>query len=142
MLTIIPSTLKSLSGLTNYNKAPLVTCRKGLDHFTYAINDTRSEYYATGYATSTNISGSYTYRYPILQLNATLGILGTGGNTLVNVPGSDRWYIAYHRFQIPGGNGTMRKTCIESVEFDGETGLIKKVVPTLEGVAGEIVPIR
>lgn len=142
MLTIISSTLKSLPGLTNYNEAPFVTCRKGLYHFTYAINDTRSEYYATGYAKSTNISASYTYRYPILQLNATLDILGTGGNTLVNVPGSDRWYIAYHRFQILGGNRTMRKTCIESVEFDGETGLIKKVVPTPEGVEGEIVPIR
>ncbi|RAL65388.1 hypothetical protein DID88_000956 [Monilinia fructigena] len=117
-----------------------VAYRKGLHHFNYAINDTRSEYYATGYATSTNLTGPYTYQYPILQLNATLGILGTGGSTLLNVPRTDDWYIAYHRFQIPDGNGTLRETTIDRLYFNSETGLIEKVVPTLESVSAEIVP--
>ncbi|KAA8571515.1 hypothetical protein MFRU_016g00080 [Monilinia fructicola] len=140
MLSIKENTITALSGLTNFNEASSVAYRKGVYHFNYAINDTRSEYYATGYATSTNLTGPYTYQYPILQLNATLGILGTGGSTLLNVPRTDDWYIAYHRFQIPDGNGTLRETTIDRVYFDSKTGLIEKVVPTLEGVSAETVP--
>ncbi|QSZ31764.1 hypothetical protein DSL72_001333 [Monilinia vaccinii-corymbosi] len=142
MLSIKKETITSLSGLTSFNEASFVAYRNGLYHFNYAINDTRSESYATGYATSKNLTGPYTYRYPILQLNATLGILGTGGSTLLHVPGTDDWYIAYHRFRIPDGNGTMRETTIDRVYFNSETGLIEKVVPTLESVPAETVPYR
>lgn len=140
MVSIDAGTLVELTaGLTDFNEASAVAYRDGLYHFTYAINDTRSEYYATGYATATSPTGPYTYQYPILQLNETLGILGTGGSTLLNVPGTDDWYIAYHRFQIPGGNGTERETTIDRVYFDEETGLIQKVVPTLESVGSQVV---
>lgn len=141
MLSIDPDTLVEVSGeLTEFNEGSSIAYRGGLYHFNYAINDTRSEYYATGYATSTNITGPYTYRGPILQLNASLGILGTGGSTLLNVPGTDDWYIAYHRFAIPNGNGTDRETTIDRVYFDGD-GLIEKVVPTLTSVGPETVPV-
>lgn len=140
MVSIDTATLAAIEGLTDFNEASAVAYRDGLYHFTYAINDTRSEYYATGYATSTALTGPYTSQDPVLQLNATLGILGTGGSTLLNVPGTDDWYIAYHRFQIPDGNGTMRETTIDRVYFDEETGLIEKVVPTLESVGPETVP--
>lgn len=139
MLSIDATTLAALSGLTDFNEASAVAYRGGLYHFTYAINDTRSEYYATGYATATAPTGPYTYRYPILQLDEALGILGTGGSTLLNVPGTDDWYIAYHRFRIPGGNGTDRETTIDRVYFDEETGLIEKVVPTLDSVSPQVV---
>lgn len=141
MLSIEQDTLVALSGsLTDFNEGSSIAYRGGVYHFNYAINDTRSEYYATGYATATNITGPYTYQGPILQLNASLGILGTGGSTLLNVPGTDDWYIAYHRFAIPDGNGTDRETTIDRVYFD-EDGLIEKVVPTLTSVEAETVPV-
>lgn len=140
MLSIEQDTLVAVSGeLTDFNEGSSIAYRGGVYHFNYAINDTRSEYYATGYATSTNITGPYTYQGPILQLNASLGILGTGGSTLLNVPDTDDWYIAYHRFAIPDGNGTERETTIDRVYFDAE-GLIEKVVPTLTSVGPETVP--
>lgn len=142
MLAIEQDTLTQLAGeLTDFNEGSSIAYREGVYHFNYAINDTRSQYYATGYATSTNLTGPYTYQGPILQLNASLGILGTGGSTLLNVPGTDDWYIAYHRFAIPGGNGTDRETTLDRVYFDGETGLIEKVVPTLTSVVAETVPV-
>lgn len=141
MLSIEQDTLVALSGeLTDYNEGSSIAYREGVYHFNYAINDTRSEYYATGYATATNLTGPYSYQGPILQLNASLGILGTGGSTLLNVPGTDDWYIAYHRFAIPDGNGTDRETTIDRVYFD-EEGLIQKVVPTLTSVGAETVPV-
>jgi hypothetical protein len=56
------------------------------------------------------------------------------------VPGTDDWYIAYHRFAMPNGNGTNRETTIDKLEF-GEDGLIKPVVPTLESVAPQTIEL-
>ena len=49
------------------------------------------------------------------------------------MPGTDDWYIAYHRFAIPGGDGMHRETTIDRLSFDAD-GPIKKVVPTLGGI--------
>jgi hypothetical protein len=72
----------------------------------------------------------------VLSKDTSKGILGTGHSSVVNVPGTDDWYMAYHRFKIPGGDGTHRETTIDRVEFDVE-GLMKVVVPTLESVAAQ-----
>ena len=50
-----------------------------------------------------------------------------------SVPGTDDWYIAYHRFAIPGGDGTHREVTIDRLRFNPD-GTIAKVVPTLESV--------
>lgn len=142
MVSIKEDTITQLSGLTSFNEASSIAYRDGLYHFNYATNDTRSEYYATNYATSTSLTGPYTYQYPILQLNASLGILGTGGSTLLNVPNTDDWYIAYHRFQIPDGNGTDRETTLDHLYFNSETGLIEKVIPTLASIGAETVSAK
>lgn len=139
MVSIRPDTLVELSGLAAFNEASSVAYREGLYHFNYAINDTRSVYYATGYATATGPTGPYTDRGAVLQLDEAQGILGTGGSTLLRVPGTDDWYMAYHRFRIPGGNGTARETTIDHVYFDNATGLMERVVPTLAGVEGQVV---
>lgn len=57
----------------------------------------------------------------ILQKDPSQGILGTGHSSIVNVPGTDDWYIAYHRFGMPGGDGTHRETTIDRLTF-GEDG--------------------
>jgi hypothetical protein len=67
------------------------------------------------------------------------GILGTGHSSIINVPGTDEWYIAYHRFAIPGGNGTNRETTIDRLEI-GEDGLFQIVTPTLASVDPREVP--
>jgi hypothetical protein len=64
---------------------------------------------------------------------SSLGILDTGHHSIVQVPGTDDWYIAYHRFAIPGGNGTHREVTIDHLRFT-EDGTIARIVPTLEGV--------
>jgi len=134
MLSIKPSTLQVPRGLTDFREASFMVYRKGLYHFTYSIDDTRSENYRIGYATGTSATGPFTYHGVILQKEASKGILGTGHNSIVNVPGTDEWYIAYHRFAIPGGNGTMRETTVDRLYFDEKTGFIIPVVPTLTGV--------
>ncbi|KAF2995402.1 hypothetical protein E8E13_004745 [Curvularia kusanoi] len=139
MLTLKEDTLRSISGLTDFREGIFLNYREGIFHLTYSIDDTRSENYRVGYATSESVDGPWTYRGVVLQKDESKGILATGHNSIIQVPGTDDWYIAYHRFAIPNGNGTMRETTIDRVYFDDE-GLIKPVVPTLESVAPETVP--
>lgn len=138
MLSIVPSTLREHSGAKDFREGVFLNYRKGLFHMTYSIDDTRSEDYRVGYATSSTVNGPWTYRGVVLSKDASKGILGTGHNSIVQVPGTDEWFMAYHRFGIPGGNGTRRETAVDKVNFD-DAGLMKRVVPTLEGVGRRVI---
>ncbi|RSL94805.1 hypothetical protein CDV31_014169 [Fusarium ambrosium] len=129
-----------LQGLTNFREGLFVNYRDGTYHLTYSIDDTRSENYRVGYATASNPIGPWTYQGVILQKDASLGILGTGHNSVLNIPGTDEWYIVYHRFQIPGGGGFMRETTIDKLYIDEDTGLFLPVKPTLESVEPRRLP--
>ncbi|MEH0467804.1 family 43 glycosylhydrolase [Streptomyces sp. B21-097] len=118
---------------SGFNEGAFVVKRKGVYYFMWSENDTRDENYRVAYATGPSPTGPWTKRGVILEKDLSLGIKGTGHHSVVQVPGTDDWYIAYHRFAIPGGDGTHRETTVDKLEFDAD-GLIKKVVPTLTGV--------
>lgn len=141
MVSIKPDTLSGIEGLTDFREGPFVVYRNGLYHMTYCIDDTGSPNYRVGYATaSESATGPWTYRGLILEKDSAQGILATGGSTTINVPGTDDWYLAYHRFAIPNGDGVHRETTIDRMYFDEKTGFIKKVVPTLSSVPPQTVP--
>jgi beta-xylosidase len=133
MLSIKQDTLKRIGGLNDFREGTFLNYRDGLYHLTYSIDDTGSADYRVGYATATSVDGPWTYRGVILEKNQSQGILGTGHSSIVQVPGTDEWYIAYHRFGMPGGDGTHRETTIDRLTFDDD-GLMEKVVPTLTSV--------
>ena len=124
---------RTLTGLTDFREGLFMNKRNGLYHLTYSIDDTGSENYRVGYATATSPYGPFTAHGVILAKDRRLGILGTGHNSIIQVPGTDDWYIVYHRFAIPGGDATHRETTIDRLHF-GADGLIQPVVPTLESV--------
>lgn len=136
MTALRPDTTVVLTGLTNFNEGSFVVYRAPYYHFTYSIGDTRSVDYRVGYATATQPMGPWTYRGVVLQKVDEEGLLATGHDSVVRVPGTDDWVMAYHRFAIPGGNGTKREVRIDRVEFD-EEGLMVPVVPTLGGPGAE-----
>ena len=67
-----------------------------------------------------SVNGPWTYRGVILSKDASQGILGTGHSSIIQVPGTDDWYIAYHRLGIPGGDGTHRETTIDRLYFNAD----------------------
>ncbi|GIE85252.1 family 43 glycosylhydrolase [Actinoplanes regularis] len=118
----------------NYNEGSFVIKRNGTYYFMWSENDTRSADYRVAYATGSSPTGPWSDRIGvILSKDTSLGILGTGHHSVVRAPNSDDWYIAYHRFAIPGGDGTHRETTIDRLTFDA-AGRINPVVPTLESV--------
>ncbi|KAI0121347.1 glycosyl hydrolase [Xylariales sp. AK1849] len=134
MVSINEDTIGENTGLDDYFEAPFVVYRNGLYHMTWSIGDTRSEDYRVGYASAPSATGPWTSHGIILQKDTAQGILGTGHQSIINVPGTDDWYIAYHRFAIPGGDGMHRETTIDRVTFNADTGLIEGIAPTLSSV--------
>ncbi|KAF2174607.1 glycoside hydrolase family 43 protein [Zopfia rhizophila CBS 207.26] len=140
MVSLKAGTIQAISGLADFREGSFVNFRAGAYYLTYSIDDTRSEDYRVGYATSESVTGPWTYRGIVLQKDTTQGILGTGHSSIINVPGTDDWYMAYHRFAIPDGNGTRRETTIDRVYFDQSTGFILPIKPTLESVPPQTIP--
>jgi len=133
MLGIKTETLKPISGLTDFREGSFVNYRHGTYYLTYSIDDTGSPNYRVGYATARSIDGPWTSRGVILEKDPAQGILATGHQSIIQVPGTDDWYIAYHRFGLPGGDGQHRETTIDRLYFAAD-GAIKKVKPTLTSV--------
>ncbi|MCE6997345.1 family 43 glycosylhydrolase [Saccharothrix sp. S26] len=133
MVSLDKSTEKTPSGLKDFREGLFLNKRAGVYYLSWSIDDTRSENYRVGYATGPSPTGPWTSRGEILTKDTGNGILGTGHHSIVQVPGTDDWYIAYHRFAIPGGDGTHRETTIDRLHFEAD-GSIRKVVPTLESV--------
>ncbi|WP_030930913.1 family 43 glycosylhydrolase [Streptomyces sp. NRRL S-646] len=132
MTSIDTSKVKDITP-SGYNEGSFVIKRKGTYYFMWSENDTRDENYRVAYATGPSPTGPWTKRGVILSKDLSQGIKGTGHHSVVHVPDTDDWYIAYHRFAIPGGDGTHRETTIDKMEFDSD-GLIERVVPTLTSI--------
>ena len=128
---LVPGTIQDLEGLFDFREAVSVKKRDGLYHFTWSCDDTGSEDYHVNYGTAKELYGPVDYHYAILTKDPSRDIYGTGHHSIVQLPGSDCWKIAYHRFgtpteRYPEGKGFHRETCIADLEFS-EDGLIKQV---------------
>ncbi|MBO5015791.1 MAG: family 43 glycosylhydrolase, partial [Bacteroidaceae bacterium] len=70
----------------------------------------------------------------VLILDAKKEIYGPAHNSVIRIPGTDEWYIVYHRInknfiEREKGPGWHREVCIDKLEFN-EDGTIKRVVPS------------
>ncbi len=139
MVSFDPAKITRLTGLDGFREGLFMAERKGTYYLSWSIDDTRSEDYRVGYATAPSPAGPFTNRGLILSKDAHLGVLGTGHSSMLQVPGTDDWYLAYHRFGIQGGDGTHRETTIDKLTFRRD-GTIAPVAPTLESVRPQRIP--
>lgn len=104
--------------------------RNGKYYFMYSVGDTRDAAYNVAYGMGSSPMGPFTKPAvnPVLAKNDAQGILGTGHNSVLAMPNGD-YYIAYHRFAIPNGDGTHREVCLDKLEFNSD-GTIVPVKPT------------
>ncbi|WP_309111292.1 family 43 glycosylhydrolase [Saccharothrix sp.] len=129
MVSFDPAAVRNIT-TTGYNEASFVLKRNGTYYFMWSENDTRDENYQVAYATGASPLGPWTKRGVVLQKRLDLGIKGTGHHSVVRVPGTDTWQVAYHRFAVPGGNGTNREVTVDRMTFNAD-GTIAPIVPTL-----------
>ena len=63
---------------------------------------------------------------------------GAGHNSVINIPGTDEWYIVYHRRPLSETDGNHREVCVDKMYFDTD-GTIKPVKITNEGVEARLL---
>ena len=115
--------------LKDFREAVWVFKRNGKYYFSWSIDDARSPDYRVGWGVSDSPFGpvkSPEKDFIILRQHGVA--VGTAHHSVVNVPGTDRWYVAYHRHAIPGGSGYKRETCLARMEFNAD-GSIKPMDP-------------
>ncbi|HWU22394.1 MAG TPA: family 43 glycosylhydrolase [Nocardioides sp.] len=139
MTSVDWSTATKISGLSNFTEGSFLNYRNGIYYLSYSVGDTGNASYHIEYATASSLAGPWTSHGTILSQDPTQGIYATGHASIIQVPGTDDWYIAYHRFGIPGGDGTHRETTIDRLTFNAD-GTIAPVTPTLASVDPEAVP--
>jgi beta-xylosidase len=124
---------------TDYNEGSVMFKRHGSYYFLWSENDTRSANYQVAYGRAQSPLGPFRRLGVILEKDAALGIVGTGHNSILALPGRDEYYMVYHRFAIPGGDGYHREVCIDRMFFNVD-GTIVPVKPTLEGLRTAVNP--
>lgn len=132
-LGLVAGSVRELTGLVDFCEAPFLVERDGIYHLTWSCGDTRSEDYRVRYASGPSPYGPWSNRGTLLAKRPEAGVLGTGHHSILRIPGTDEWYLAYHRFAVPDGDGTHRETCIDRLYFDDD-GWMKPVSPSREGV--------
>ena len=118
-----------------YREAPYVFYRKGKYYFLWSVDDTSSPNYHVAYGTSDSPLGPIKVAEApiVLAQSPEKGIYGPAHNSVVRKPGTDEWYIVYHRINkgyLANDPGVHREVCIDRMEFDAD-GTIKRVNPTL-----------
>lgn len=132
MVSFDPAKVRRIDGLAGFGEGLFMRERAGTYHLTWSIGPFTSPDYRVGYATAPSPTGPFTNRGEILSKDREQGILGTGHDSVLQIPGTDEWYMAYHRFGIPGGDGTHREIAIDRIPIRPD-GLFGRVTPTLTG---------
>jgi hypothetical protein len=57
-------------------------------------------------------------------LRSDAPLVGAGYHSVLNIPGTDRWYVAYHRQAIPGGGLDRREICLARMEFTADGAIL------------------
>ena len=119
-----------------YREGTYVFKRRGIYYFLWSVDDTGSPNYHVAYGTSTSPLGPIRVAQEpvILQQRPDERIYGPAHNSVLQVPGKDKWYIVYHRINPAyldkdDGPGFHREVCIDPMEFDKD-GRIKPITPT------------
>ncbi|CAN7696763.1 family 43 glycosylhydrolase [Pseudoduganella sp. LjRoot289] len=105
--------------LKDFREGIVVFKRGGKYYFMWSIDDARSPDYRVGWGVADSPLGPVTSKadqFIVLQRSGTA--VGTAHHSVVNVPGTDRWYVAYHRHALPEGGGYQRQTVLARMEFD------------------------
>ena len=134
---VITPTGGSLSDYA-FREGAYVFFRNGIYYFLWSVDDTGSPNYHVAYGTSASPTGPIRVaRQPIVVLqDPDQLIYGTGHCSVVCVPGTDDWYLVYHRINpsyLSNGPGYHREVCVDRLTFNDD-GTIQRVTPTNRGI--------
>ena len=142
LLSIVPfpdgETYKEITPDPNYVEGSFMVKRNGVYYLMWSEGEWTGPDYSVAYAMGPSPFGPFKRIGKILQQDEKVA-RGAGHHSVINIPGSDDWYIAYHRRPLDTNDGNHRELAIEPLTFEVD-GTIRPVVKTKTGVAAR--PLR
>lgn len=126
-------TYKEITPDPEYVEGPFMAKRKGIYYLMWSEGEWTGADYSVAYAMGPSPSGPFKRIGKILEQDAAVAT-GAGHHSVLQLPGSDDWVIAYHRHPLGDKDGNHRQLAIEKLEFNAD-GTIKPVKLTTGGVA-------
>ena len=120
-----------------YTEGPFMFVRKNKYYFMWSEGFWGGPDYRVAYAIADSPLGPFERIGTVLQQDAAVAT-GAGHHSVLQVPGTDDWYIVYHRRPLGETDGNHRVTCIDKMYFD-KNGFILPVKITNTGVARQII---
>jgi beta-xylosidase len=118
----------------HYVEGPFMFKRNNRYYFMWSEGGWTGPDYSVAYAIADSPLGPFKRVGKILQQNPEVAT-GAGHHSVLHPPGTDKWYIVYHRRPLHQTDRNARVVCIDQMVFD-EQGFIKPIVITHEGVKG------
>lgn len=142
LLGVVPfpdgTTFKEVTPDPAYVEGPFMAKRRGVYYFMWSEGEWTGPDYRVAYAMGPSPFGPFKRIGTILAQDGRIA-RGAGHHAIVNVPGTDEWYIAYHRRPLDETDGNHRELAVDRLIFNDD-GTIRPVVMTSEGVVPR--PVR
>ena len=121
----------------NYVEGPFMFIRNNKYYLMWSEGDWTGPEYCVSYAIADSPFGPFKRIDKVLQQDPDIA-RGAGHHSVINIPGTDDWYIVYHRRPLDTMDGNHRETCIDRMYFD-ENGFILPVKITHDGVGLRLI---
>ncbi|GGB17769.1 glycoside hydrolase family 43 protein [Puia dinghuensis] len=115
-----------------YVEGPWMFSRNGKYYFMWSEGGWGGPDYSVAYAMADTPTGPFQRIGKILQQDTAVAT-GAGHHSVIHIPGTDDYYIVYHRRPLGETDANHRVTCIDHMVFNPD-GLIRPVTITKEGV--------
>jgi beta-xylosidase len=115
-----------------YVEGSVMFKRNGKYYFMWSEGGWTGPDYSVAYAIGNSPFGPFKRIGKILQQDPAIAT-GAGHHSVIHIPGTDKWYIVYHRRPLGETDGNSRVVCIDKMHFDVK-GFIKPVTITKQGV--------
>ena len=109
----------------NYVEGPFMMKRNGKYYFMWSEGGWTGPNYCVSYAIADSPFGPFKRIGKILQQDPDIAT-GACHHSGIQKPGTDEYYIVYHRRPLWSNRGNEREVCIDKMEFD-KNGFIKPV---------------
>ncbi len=124
---------KEITPANEYVEGSFMVKRNGIYYLMWSEGEWTASDYSVAYAMAKSPLGPFNRIGKILQQDLTIA-KGAGHNSVVNIPGTDDWYIVYHRRPLNTEDGNHRELAIDLLYFNTD-GTVKPVMMTSEGIA-------
>lgn len=116
----------------HYVEGPFMVKHDGIYYFMWSEGDWGDSTYRVAYAKSTSPTGPFERVGTILQSDPQIAT-GAGHHSVLHLPGTEEYYIVYHRHPLGDNNPNHRTLAIDRMTFDA-AGNIEPVRMTHDGV--------